>query len=471
MSHPGEATFRARVRAAQANERLVRAVHDSTLRKFEQRRAAVDQLTDPEAIRDLAGQIKQHTLDHLPEYLDQFVTQLRRRGGVVHFAPDGAAARRIICDLARSRGSRLAVKAKSMTTEEVSLNAALEAAGVRVVETDLGEFIVQIDHDRPSHIITPIIHKDRRQVGEAMARELGVPFTDDPTALSMIARGHLRDIFRRCDLGITGVNFGIAETGSLCLCTNEGNGRMATTRPRVHIALMGIEKLIPRLRDLPVFLKLLSRSTTGQALGVYNTIITGPARADDADGPQELHVVLLDNGRLPIWDSEYREVLRCVRCGACLNACPVYRSVGGHAYNSVYPGPIGSLVTPLFGGLAEHGDLPRASSLCGACAVVCPVKIDIPKYLVRLRADDRTRRTRGKRLAMRVWRWVMESPALYRAGQWLLTRYACWRGRGVLKRGPGPLGTWTAARDLPVPPHSFRARWNAGLKDELNGGH
>ena len=459
--------FRQRVREAVADERVVRAVHLATWHKMEARAESMRQLRDPEAICELAARIKQHTLENLPRYLEQFVAQVERSGGRVHFAADADAARRIICDIAAAHGTKLAVKAKSMTSEEIHLNDALEAIGVRTVETDLGEFIVQIDHDRPSHIVTPIIHKDRRQIAQAMTRETGCAYTEDAEELTAVARRYLRDIFRRCDLGITGVNFGVAESGTLCVCTNEGNGRMSSTRPRVHVALLGIEKLVPRLGDLPVFLKLLARSSTGQPLTVYTTLITGPKRADDPDGPEELHVVLLDNGRSELLTGEFTEVLRCIRCGACLNACPVYRNLGGHAYGSVYPGPIGSLVTPLLQGLNQHAELPRASSLCGACLVVCPVKIDIPGLLVRLRA--RTRRTQPllKRVAMRAWKWMMKSPTRYKWAQRWLPRLLPDCQDGWTRGGPGPLGAWTHSRDLPIPPkQSFRKLWRERLSDE-----
>jgi L-lactate dehydrogenase complex protein LldF len=463
MRTPG---LRARVAAATADQRVVQAVHLATWRKVEQRAAAMAELRHYEALRDRAAELRGHVLENLPDYLEQFVTQLAARGVHVHFAPDGAAACDIITEIARAQGLQLAVKSKSMTTEEIHLNDALAAAGVRVVETDLGEFIVQIDHDRPSHIITPIIHKDRRQVAEAMARELGCEYTEDPTALTKIARRHLRDIFRRCDLGITGTNFGVAETGTLCLVTNEGNGRMTITRPRVHVALLGIEKLVPRLVDLPVFLKLLARSSTGQPLGVYTTLITGPRRPGDLDGPTELHVVLLDNGRSNILAGPLPEVLRCVRCGACLNACPAYRNIGGHAYNSVYPGPIGSLLSPLLYG-HQHDELPRVSSLCGACRLACPVKIDIPELLVRLRRLTRDRQPLSKRLGLRVWAAAMRWPWLYRLGQSLLRALLPNDGEGWAQRGVGPLKDWTSQRDLRHPaPQSFRQLWAQGLQDE-----
>lgn len=464
------AEFQRRAQEGLADERVRRAVRLATWHKVDAREASMRALRNSEGIRQLAADIKQHTLDHLGHYLAQFCEQAERRGAQIHCAQDAAAARRIICDIARRRGARLAVKSKSMTTEEIHLNPALEEAGVRTVETDLGEFIVQIDHDRPSHIVTPIIHKDRQAIARAMQRELGCAYTEDPTELSLIARSYLRDIFRRCDLGISGVNFGIAENGAICLCTNEGNGRMTVTRPRTHIAVMGVEKVIPRLVDLAVFLKLLARGSTGQPLTVYTTLINGPRRPADRDGPEESHIVLLDNGRFDILAGEFAETLRCIRCGACLNACPVYRNIGGHAYGSVYPGPIGSLVTPLLSGLHGAEDLPRASSLCGACYTACPVKIDIPRLLAKLR--DRTRRAvpAHQRLAMRLWRAAMLSPALYgmllRAARHMLR----WRAGkdGWVRGGPGPIGAWTQVRDLPqLPARAFRDLWREGFGDGL----
>ncbi len=461
----GPRSLRARTAQAAADRRVVNAVHLATWRKVDARVEALAGLGHAEDLRERAARTRQHVLENLPQYLEQFAARLAELGAQVHFAPDAAAACAIIADIATARRLKLAVKSKSMTTEEIALNPALEAAGVQVVETDLGEFIVQIDHDRPSHIITPIIHKDRRQVASAMARELGCEYTEDPTELTKIVRRHLRDIFRRCDLGITGVNFGVAETGTLCLLTNEGNGRMTVTRPRVHVALLGIEKIVPRLEDLPVFLKLLARSSTGQPMGAYTTLINGPRQVGDRDGPEELHVVLLDNGRSRILTGPMPEVLRCVRCGACLNACPAYRNIGGHAYNSVYPGPIGSLLSPLLYG-HQHDELPRASTLCGACRLACPVKIDIPALLVRLRVLSRARQPGGKRLLMRGWTWAMQRPWLYRLGQKLMREFLPDDGSGWVQRGLGPLQDWVSQRDLPRPPaRSFRQRWEEDLDE------
>lgn len=457
--------LRERIAAARADEHLIHAVHLATLHKVDARAASLQALKDVDSLRDLAARIKQHTLDHLNDYLRRFVENVQRHGGHVHLAPDSRAACQIICDIAAAAGARLAVKAKSMVTEEIELNRALEAAGVRVVETDLGEFIVQLDRDRPSHIVTPIIHKNRRQVARAMQRELGCPYTEDPAELTAIARAHLRALFRRADLGITGVNFAVAQTGTLCICTNEGNARMTLSRPRIHIAVMGIEKLVPRLIDLVPLLKLLARSSTGQPLTVYTSLVTGPRRGEDADGPQELHVVLLDNGRSRLLGSPYAPVLRCIRCGACLNACPVYRNIGGHAYDSVYPGPIGSLVTPLLSRMRTGADLPRISSLCGACREACPVRIDIPELLVALRRNAARRQPLAKRLAMRMWCWIVRSPARYAAAQLALRWLAGPGEHGWVTQLPVPADAWTRWRDLPVPSRTFRERWREALQN------
>lgn len=462
----GPASFRQRTTTAAADTRVIQAVKRAAWRKVDARAQSLGRMRHAEALREQAAEIRRHTLAHLPEYLERFARNIAARGAQVHFASDAAAATRIICDLARERGLQLAVKGKSMTSEEVRLNDALEAAGVRTVETDLGEFIVQLDHDRPSHIITPIIHKDRQQVARALARELGCEYTEDPAEMTRIARRHLREIFRRCDLGITGVNFAVAETGTLCLLTNEGNGRMTTTRPRVHVALLGIEKVVPRMADLAVLLKLIARSSTGQPLGSYTTFVQGPRGPHDPDGPEELHVVILDNGRSRILAGPHPEVLACIRCGACLNACPVYRNIGGHAYKSVYPGPIGSLLMPLLEPGA-HTELSRASSLCGACELACPVKIPIPELLVRLRRDYHARQPLAKRLGFRLWGLAMQWAGLYRLGQKLLRRGLPHDDADWITHGPGPLADWTQCRDLPRPAaRSFRQQWEEGLRDE-----
>jgi L-lactate dehydrogenase complex protein LldF len=418
-----------------------------------------------EALRSLAGQIKQHTLDHLDHYLEQFIDNATAAGAQVHYAGNAQQANAIALDIARRQKLTTCVKSKSMVTEETHLLPELEAIGIRTYETDLGEFILQIDDDAPSHIVTPMIHKDKTSVGRAFARVLGAKYTEDPAELTKIAREYLRDKFRRSDLGISGGNFLVAETGSLVICTNEGNGRFCTTAPRVHIAFVGIEKLVPTMQHLAVLLKLLGRHATAQPLTVYTHLLTGPKRAHEHDGPEQVHFILVDNGRTNILrDPEYRSALRCIRCGACLNACPVYRKATGHAYGAVYSGPIGAVITPLLKGLENYKDLPHASSLCGACYEACPVKINLPEMLIKLRRDMITGRvTRWhERLAYKLfamglrWRWS------YRLGGFIQRTFVRrMAGRdGYIRKGPGPIKGWTDVRDLPAPArHDFRHWW------------
>jgi L-lactate dehydrogenase complex protein LldF len=394
----------------------------------------------------------------------------------VHFATTSEEANAIAVAIARRNGCKLCIKSKSMVTEETHLLPELEAIGCETIETDLGEFIIQLDHDAPSHIVTPMIHKDRCATGRAFARELGVPYSDDPATLAQIARDYLRDKYRQADLGISGGNFLVAEAGSLVICTNEGNGRFCTSRPRTHIAFVGIEKLIPKLEHLSVFLKLLARSATGQPLTCYTHVMTGPKRATEPDGPEELHFILVDNGRIEVLKEETREMLRCIRCGACLNACPVYRKIGGHAYGAVYSGPIGAILTPMLRGLANYKDLPHASSLCGACYEACPVKINIPKDLIQLRRDMIGQRVTGagQRFVMRVWAKSLLNGLTYRLGGWFqktmfraqarvagtLAKGDPYAARGWLSNAPGAMKGWTRERDMPTPPaKSFRHWW------------
>jgi L-lactate dehydrogenase complex protein LldF len=339
-----------------------------------------------------------------------------------------------------------------------------------VVETDLGEYIVQLANDRPSHIIAPIIHMTRQDVGRVMEQRLHVPYTDDTQALAATARRKLRDEFLRADMGITGANFGVVETGTICLVTNEGNARMVTSLPRVHVVMMGIEKLVPTMADLDRCLKVLARSATGQKLTVYTTMIRAPRAAGDADGPEELHVVLLDNGRSRMLGGDTAEILACIRCGACLNACPVYRTIGGHAYGDTYPGPVGAIVTPGLRGLHDWRDLPDASSLCGACRDVCPVRLDIPRMLLALRGAATKEDPQPPSLAraMKVYAWMATRPRVYRTimrvGRWSLRRLA---REGWIRRAPGLAGRWTLSRDLRAPAaRTFQARWRKRQREE-----
>src|ERR1041384_2592067 len=416
MNHVTSETFDQNARAALGDVQLRGALRNATSLFGRRRLAAARSLDNWEDLRNQARAIKDDVLLHLDSYLEQFVANAESRGAQFHWARDAAEANAIICKLASERGARTIVKSKSMTTEETHLNNALEAADIQVVETDLGEYIIQLAEETPSHIIAPAIHKTKHQIAELFTQELGMPPTDDIAKLTSTARTTLRDRFAAADIGISGVNFGIVETGTIVIVENEGNIRLTTSLPRTHIALMGIEKLLPHCAALDVFLKLLPRSGTGQALSTYQSFITGTKRNASDEGPEELHIVLLDNGRSRMLAHPVtRQSLACIRCGACLNACPVYQQVGGHAYGSVYPGPIGSVITPQLMGIEKTSQLPYASSLCGACRDVCPVKIDIPRLLLPLRAEIAPRKgSRAERLAFKLWARGMTSPGLYR---------------------------------------------------------
>lgn len=392
MSHFGDGTFPRFRRQAQIaiQDVDVQAALEATGQRFTSARAeALAELPDADALRDHLKAIRSATLARLAHYLEKFEANASAAGAHVHWARDGDEAGRIVAGIARERGVNLAVKSKSMTAEEIGLNDTLATAGVQAVETDLGEWIIQLAGEPPYHIIAPAIHKNRRQVADLFEQEGGerLPSDDIPT-LTAEARRRLRQKFLRAGMGISGANIGVAETGSVVLVTNEGNGRMVTSAPPVHVAVMGIEKVAPTWDDAAVWLSLLARSATGQPLSIYTTVVTGPARPDDVDGPEEVHIVLLDNGRSKLVGTKYEEVLQCIRCGACLNACPVYREAGGHAYGSPYSGPIGAVISPLLFGMEEYEALPHASSLCGACLEVCPVRIDLPRMLLELRADQ-----------------------------------------------------------------------------------
>lgn len=431
------------------------------------RLAAAAEFAGMDEARDEARRIRLHTLANLDRYLAQFADVVEANGGNVHWAEDAAHANRVVTGIARSAGIGLAVKSKSMVTEEIELNRALEHAGVNVVETDLGEFIVQIDADTPSHIIAPIMHKTRSEVGASFSRHLGIDYTDEPAALNAAARSHLRHIFLEAEMGISGVNFAVAETGSIALVTNEGNGRLTTTAPRVHVAVMGMERIVPTLRDLTVMLEVLGRSATGQKLTSYTTVITGARGEGDPDGPDELHVVIVDNGRTSVLEHSTSEVLACIRCGACLNVCPVYRESGGHAYGSTYSGPIGAVLNPSLLSLNEFGDLAFASTLCGACLEACPVGIDLPHMLIELRAEfaDAGLDNAGLRRGVKLYAAAATRPRLFRA----LIQAGALFGHLRTKDGdwltslPGPGKEWTTDRDFPPPARRpFHRRW----KDE-----
>jgi len=446
--------------AALRDTALQGALRTAMVRAREHHRAAQAEVSDWQALRAYAQAVKRHTLGSLAEYLTQLEDQVRAAGGRVHWARDAGEAVRIVTEIARDGGRRV-VKSKSMTTEEIDLNDHLARAGLEVVETDLGEYLIQLAGERPSHIVGPAIHKSVAAIADLLVEKLAIPHSTTPHELTAAVRGVLRKRFLEADVGISGVNFAVAETGTLVIVENEGNARLVTSLPRVHIALMGVEKVIPRMADLGVFLTLLPRAATGQRMTSYVSFITGPRRAGERDGPEELHLVIMDNGRSTIHaDPIMREALGCIRCGACLDVCPVFERTGGHAYGSVYSGPIGAVLMPMFRGLGEAGTLPFASSLCGACGEICPVKIDLPGLLLELRS--RVVASGGavpaERLFIGGWTAVAARPAWFgiagavmRAVQRLIGRRPRWL--------PYPLSAWMTARDLPAAPRrAFRDR-------------
>ena len=425
--------FKLQIRKSIANESLQIALDNNTQRRLQGRAAAIASLPDWNERRQRAHAIRADVIDHLDEYLDQFIKKVKQNGIIVHRAEDAAEAIKIVSEVIGS-GKKLIAKSKSMVSEEIELNHALEAAGHRVVETDLGEYIVQLRGEKPAHIITPAVHLRRNDVGKLFHEKLGIPYTEDISTLTDTARKVLREIFLTADVGISGVNFGVTQTGTLCIVTNEGNGRMVTTMPPIHIALMGMERIVPTLDDLALMLSLLPRSATGQKLTVYTQLIHSPRGADEINGARERHLILVDNGRSRLQHSTLKEALYCIRCGACLNACPVFRELSGHAYVgkdgkiAPYPGPIGSIVSPGLLGLEQFGHLAQASSLCGACKDICPIDIDLPKLLTRVRAGNPSSKTpdaesKGvglstmSRVGLKAYGMIAASPRLFNLSQ------------------------------------------------------
>ena len=441
------------------------AVANGSISLFDKREKAVAEFELMDDMRDRTRSIRLDALAHLDRHLGRFADELESRGGKIHWAGDAEEAREIVAGILAETGSRNVIKAKSMVSEEIELNKSLLERDLRVVETDLGEFIIQLAAEEPSHIIAPVLHKTKEDVGRLFADKLGVPYTDDPFELNRIAREHLRRIFLAADAGISGVNMAVAETGSVILVTNEGNGRLTTTAPRVHIALMGMERIVPSWPDAAVVLETLARSATGQRLSVYTNVITGPRREGDEDGPEELHVVVVDNGRSQVLGSPTAEILACIRCGACLNACPVFRAAGGHAYGTVYSGPVGSVLTPGLHGLEPWWELPYASTLCGACEEVCPVRIEIPRMLLELRrqaAEEGMLPGWLERGMGRYAQTVSQPSRWSRAKKWASRLSAPLSANGWIKWLPGPGRRWTDTRDLPRPAaESFTDWWES----------
>jgi len=445
-----------------------KSVYEATKATHEKRTGLLAaQFSSPDSLRRLAGEIKQHAIENLTTLLPLAEEKLKANGAQVHWAVDAAAACRQVLEIMQQRGATRIVKAKTMVSEEIGLAPFLESRGMECLETDLGEFIVQIDHDHPSHIVRPIIHKNRREIAASFEREGLGAYDDNPEVITRRARAFMRKKFMAADVGMTGANFLVAESGRLVVVTNEGNSRFSLAGPKCHIALVGIEKVIPRDRDLAVFLNLLARSATAQNLTAYTEFISGPRAAGQADGPEEMHVIFVDNGRTDVLASDCREILRCIRCGACMNVCPVYRQVSGHAYRSTYPGPVGSVLSPLLAGehFLEKADLPKASSLCGACNEVCPVNIPIPDLLLRLRDKGKREGASSPGLPpLSPWSVLASSPAAWKAA-------LC--GGRVIDHLPGGLvpfqafHAWTGCRTLP--------KWRGGefrkwMKSRAKGG-
>lgn len=428
--------------------------------------ATADGMDGGEHLRTQVRQMKEYTLRHLPDLLEQFEQRFTENGGHVHWATDAAAANAIVLDIARRVGAERIVKAKSMATEETHLNTALQASGIQVIETDLGEYIIQLEGEPPSHIVAPVLHKRIEDISAIFERELDMPPTFDPETMTARARQVLRREFLNADMGISGCNFAIAETGSVCIVTNEGNGRMVSTLPPVYVVFMGIEKLVPTVEDAFLQFQALARSAVGQQCSVYLSMTNGPRGRDDPDGPAEVHVVLLDNGRSAMLERGYGEALMCIRCGACLNVCPVYREIGGHAYGSTYSGPIGAVISPLLGmEVTQSAKLPFASTLCGACRDACPVKIDLPRLLLDLRADAVRAGEPAwfERQAMHAFGTMMQSRRLYESagstGGFGVSILGMLSG-GAVRHAPPPFDQWTRSRDFPAfAKRSFRRQW------------
>jgi L-lactate dehydrogenase complex protein LldF len=454
--------FQKRIELALDDERLGRALDANAERRQASRKLAFSSLSDPDAVRRQAHALRRKTIENLDAHLKDFTASLQAHGVKVHHAADGAQAAGLVAEIARQTGSRRVVKSKSMVSEEVQLNHALHQAGLEVTETDLGEFIVQLRGESPSHITAPAIHLTRHDVARTFHEKLGMPFSADVGDLNNFARRTLREVFLKADLGVSGVNFGVADSGTLCLVTNEGNGRMVTTLPPVHVALMGIERIVPTADDLDVLLRLLPRSATGQKLTSYVTLLAGSNTVEPGWAGTQRHVILVDNGRRAMRGTPFEEALLCIRCGACLNACPVFREIGGHAYGSTYPGPIGSLVSPGYFGLERFGHLAHASTLCGACNEACPVGIDLTTLLLRTRRSYRRVQTHQGWIqpGVKGFAWLARHTACFRLAQ----RFAAFASSLLPKRDgwiralPPPLSAWTRERDFPP----FRHRQTAG---------
>ena len=453
--------FKERIRIQIQDPIMRKAVANAQERIGTNRQKMVDELGHWEEWRSRAEQIRRHVLENLDAYLYQLSEKVTANGGHVYFARTREDATSYILKVAKEKNARKVVKSKSMVTEEIGMNAVLQKAGIPVIETDLGEYILQLAHEPPSHVVVPAIHKDRHQIRRVLHEHLGYDGPETPEAMTLFIREKIRQDFLSAEVGVTGCNFAVAETGSVCLVTNEGNARMCTTLPKTHIAVMGMERVAPTFEEVDPLITMLCRSAVGSRLTSYNTWVTGPREAGNVDGPEEFHLVIVDNGRSEILGSQFKDILRCIRCGACLNTCPAYRNIGGHAYGSIYPGPIGAVISPLLGGYKDFHDLPYACSLCNACNVVCPVKIPLAQLILKHRRvmAESGLTPKAERRVTSMFNYINAHPTLWKVGMNVGAKMAGL----MIKNGSTPikisvLNDWMASRDLPKPDgYSFRS--------------
>jgi L-lactate dehydrogenase complex protein LldF len=465
-----EQRFKERTRGGIENQFMRGAVVSAQERFRDRRQTAAEELGNWEEWRLLSEEIRQHVLENLDFYLEQLAGNIAKRGGHVFFAETADEAVSYIRKVVKSKNGKRIVKSKSMVTEEINLNEALEKDGCQVLETDLGEYILQIDdHDPPSHIVTPALHKNKEQIRDVFKKRLAYEKTEKPEELTQFVRGILREEFLQADIGITGCNFAIANTGSVSLVTNEGNGRLVTTIPKTQITIMGMERIVPSFEEFEVLVGMLTRSAVGQRLTSYVTALTGPRMEEEADGPEDFHLVILDNDRSNILGTEFQSVLQCIRCAACINVCPVYRHIGGHSYGSIYPGPIGAVLSPLLGGYDEYKELPYASSLCAACTDSCPVKIPLHELLLKHRqriVEKEGKAPISEQLAMKAF-GLGASTSLYEIGsKWAHAAMSPFTEEDNITKGPGPLKQWTQSRDFPAPNKTRFRDWFREYKKE-----